>query len=104
MRTSRIASFAFVLLLLAPVVSAEGVKNPFYTGWAKFAVGSSATLTARLSFEGHVCNLKMINTLAGKDDDHVSIDVVQVTDIPGAPRKTESHRVDSAAALDKRNV
>jgi hypothetical protein len=104
MNISRTASFACVLLLLAGAASAEDVKNPLYTGWAKFAVGSSATLTGQASANGRTVTVEITETLAEKKDNRVVTDDVWVIDSTGQPRKTQERRQFDPATMDKKNL
>ena len=104
MHIARIASLSCFLLLLAGAATAENVKNPLYTSWAKFAVGSTATLTARASANGRTVTVEATYTLAEKTDDRVSVDVVWVVDSTGEPRKTDKRREFSPATIAGKNL
>lgn len=104
MHIARIAALSCFLLLLTGAAPAENVKNPLYTGWAKFAVGSTATLTARASANGRTVTVEAIYTLAEKTDDHVSVDVVWLIDSTGQPRKTDKRREATPATIAGKNL
>lgn len=98
-------------MLLCNIARADQVENPAYKAWAKFAVGSSATLTMKTEAAGQTTTVQSKQTLSSLDDAKAVIQVETSMVFNGQTINTPAQKIEiqktvdtSAAGAGQKNI